>query len=172
MQPVLPALHGQHSFHSNPLIIRAGGLIEALGPEVARREVDPEGGNVTLDCAGFKERDLYPRQTPCDQDDLRKLARDTSPDELEDWYNRHVAAMYRELGAFDADRVIIYRQQYFAFYTLLEHMEMTLSLEGKARRRALAKARQLLHDPTPPIRSLPAPTPPGRTARPLTSELQ
>jgi hypothetical protein len=46
----------------------------------------------------------------------------------------------------DGDRVIIYRQQYFAFFTLLEHMEMTLSLEGKARRRALAKARRLLHE--------------------------
>ncbi len=25
----------------------------------------------------------------------------------------------------DGDRVIVYRQQYFAFFTLLEHMEMT-----------------------------------------------
>jgi len=43
----------------------------------------------------------------------------------------------------DGDRVIIYRQQYFAFFTLLEHTELTLSLEGKARRKALAKARRL-----------------------------
>ncbi len=35
-------LHGQHSFHSYPLIVRAGGLVDALGPEVARRQVDPE----------------------------------------------------------------------------------------------------------------------------------
>ena len=46
----------------------------------------------------------------------------------------------------DGDRVIIYRQQSFAFFTLLEHMEMTLSLEGKPRRRALSKARRLLKD--------------------------
>ena len=39
-------LHGQHSFHSYPLIVRSGGLIEALGPEVARREVDPHSGKV------------------------------------------------------------------------------------------------------------------------------
>ena len=51
----------------------------------------------------------------------------------------------------DGDRVVVYRQQYFAFFTLLEHMEMTLSLEGKPRRRALSKARQLLNqEPTPP----------------------
>ena len=63
-------LHGQHSFHSYPLIVRAGGLVDALGPEVARRQVDPESGNLTLECAGFNDRNLYPRQTPCDQDFL------------------------------------------------------------------------------------------------------
>jgi hypothetical protein len=46
----------------------------------------------------------------------------------------------------DGDRVIVYRQQCFGFFTLLEHMELTLSLEGKARRKALAKARRLLQD--------------------------
>ena len=96
-------LHGQHSFHSYPLIIRAGGLVEALGPEAARREVDPQSGHETLHCEGFNHRNLYPRQTPCDQDFLRKLARDTEPEKLEDWYNRHVAAMYQELGAFDPE---------------------------------------------------------------------
>ena len=29
----------------------------------------------------------------------------------------------------DGDRVIIYRQQYFGFFTLPEHTELTLSLE-------------------------------------------
>jgi hypothetical protein len=50
----------------------------------------------------------------------------------------------------DADRVIIYRQQYFGFFTLLEHTELTLSLEGKARRRALAKARRLRQESSLP----------------------
>ena len=50
----------------------------------------------------------------------------------------------------DGDRVVICRQQYFAFFTLLEHTEMTLSLESKARRRALAKARRLLGEQTSP----------------------
>jgi Transposase DDE domain len=100
-------LHGQHSFHSYPLIIRAGGLIDALGPEVARRQVDPQSGNLTLQCAGFNDRNLYPRQTPCDQDFLRKLARDTEPEKLQEWYNRHVVAVYKELGAFDGDGLFI-----------------------------------------------------------------
>ena len=100
-------LHGQHSFHSYPLIIRAGGLVDALGPEVARRTVDSDSGNLTLQCVGFNDRNLYPRQTPCDQDFLRKLARDTEPEKLEEWYNRHVVAVYKELGAFDADGLFI-----------------------------------------------------------------
>jgi hypothetical protein len=100
-------LHGQHSFHSYPLIIRAGGLIDALGPEVAQRKVDPESGDLTLECTGFNDRNLYPRQTPCDQDFLRKLARDTEPEKLEEWYNRDVVAIYKELGAFDADGLFI-----------------------------------------------------------------
>lgn len=49
----------------------------------------------------------------------------------------------------DGDRVIVYRQQYFAFFTLLEHTELMLSLEGKARRKALAKARRLQREDVP-----------------------
>jgi hypothetical protein len=49
----------------------------------------------------------------------------------------------------DADRVVVYRGQSFAFFTLLEHRELLLSLEGKARQRALAKARSLLHGEPP-----------------------
>ena len=89
------------------MIVRAGGLVDALGPEVARRQVDPESGNLTLECAGFNDRNLYPRQTACDQDFLRKLARDIEPESLEEWYNRHVVTVYKELGAFDADGLFI-----------------------------------------------------------------
>ena len=99
-------LHGKHSFHSYPWIIRAGGLVDALGPEVAQRQVDDDG-NVTLECHGFNDRNLYPRQTPCDQDYLRKLARDTSVDKLERWYNEHAAVLFGELGAYDSDGLFI-----------------------------------------------------------------
>jgi hypothetical protein len=100
-------LHGQHGFHGYPLIIRAGGLVDALGPEVARREVDSTTGNMTLQCAGFNDRNLYPRATPCDQDFLRKLARDTEPEKLEEWYNSRVAAIYKDLDAFDGEGLFI-----------------------------------------------------------------
>ncbi|MFQ5463955.1 MAG: transposase [Phycisphaerae bacterium] len=100
-------LHGSHSFHSYPLIIRGGGLIDALGPEVARREVDPETGDVSISCAGFNGRNLGPRSTPCDQDYLRKLAKQTDAEELEQWYNQHVAKLYGELEAYDEEGLFI-----------------------------------------------------------------
>ena len=76
-------LHGSHSFHSYPLIIRAGGLIDALGRRSRRRKVDPQTGDMSIWCAGFNDRNLGPRSTPCDQDYLRKLAKDTDPQKLE-----------------------------------------------------------------------------------------
>jgi len=42
-----------------------------------------------------------------DQDCLRKLAKDTDPKALEQWYNRHVAQLYGQLGADEEERVFI-----------------------------------------------------------------
>jgi len=62
--------------------------------------------------------------------------------------NRRTSETARRLLP-DGDRVIIYRQQYFGFFSLLEHTKLTLSLEGKARRRALAQARRLRQEAPP-----------------------
>jgi hypothetical protein len=120
-------LHGSHSFHSYPLIIRAGGLVDALGPEVAHREVDPETGDIRLHCAGFNERNFGPRVTPCDQDFLRKLAKDTEAQKLEDWYNRHVATLYGEMKGYDPDGIFIGDGSYL-FVPDNEHYENSLRL--------------------------------------------
>jgi hypothetical protein len=87
--------------------VDARAIVEALGPQIARRHVDLDSGDLTLQCTGFNDRNLYPRETPCDQDFLRKLVRDTDPEQLEEWYNRHVVAVYKELGAFDGGGVFI-----------------------------------------------------------------
>jgi hypothetical protein len=120
-------LHGMHSFHSYPWIIRSGGLIDALGPEVAERRVDPDNGNVAIHCAGFNDRNLYPRSTPCDQDYLRKLAHDTKSEELEEWYNHHVAALYAELKAYDTEGIFIADGSYL-FVPDNEHYEGSVRL--------------------------------------------
>jgi len=80
-------LHGAQGYHAFPRILRSGGLIEALGPEMGgRKTLHPETGDVTLACPGFNDKNDYDRQTPCDQDFLRKFAHDTKPDALHRWF--------------------------------------------------------------------------------------
>ena len=75
-------LHGAAAYHAYPLVLRSGGLITALGPEVGRKAVHPETGDVCLSCPGFNRKHTYDQQTPCDQDFLRKFARDIDADRL------------------------------------------------------------------------------------------
>ena len=49
-------LHGAASYHAYPHVLRSGGLVTALGPEVARKAVHPETGDVSLACTGFNEK--------------------------------------------------------------------------------------------------------------------
>jgi len=62
-------------------------MLNAFGPQVAHKSKHPETKDVTLSCAGFNDKNDYDRQTPCDQDYLRKLARDTQPELLQSWFN-------------------------------------------------------------------------------------
>jgi hypothetical protein len=58
-------LHGAQSYHAFPRILRSGGLIEALGPELGGRgSLPPDTGDVTLACTGFDDKNDYDRQTP------------------------------------------------------------------------------------------------------------
>ncbi len=101
-------LHGAQSYHAFPRILRSGGLIEALGPELGgRKSRHPETGDVTLACPGFNDKNDYDRQTPCDQDFLRKFARDTQAERLHAWFNREVPRCLRSLGLFDPEGLFI-----------------------------------------------------------------
>ncbi len=101
-------LHGAQSYHAFPRILRSGGLIEALGPEMGgRKSRHPETGDVTLACPGFNDKNDYDRQTPCDQDFLRKFAHDTQTDPLHAWFNREVPRCLRSLGLFDPEGLFI-----------------------------------------------------------------
>src|SRR5208337_2173583 len=46
-------LHGAPGYNAFPYVIRCGGLIDALGPEVGRKAVHPQSGDVTLGRTGF-----------------------------------------------------------------------------------------------------------------------
>jgi hypothetical protein len=101
-------LHGAQSYHAFPRILRSGGLIEALGPEMGGRKTrHPETGDVTLACPGFNDKNDYDRQSPCDQDFLRKFAHDTKADLLHAWFNREVPRFLRSLGLFDPEGLFI-----------------------------------------------------------------
>ena len=65
-------LHGVHSFNAYPYVVRCGGMLNAFGPAVAHKAEHPVSGDVTLSCQGFNGKNDYDRQTPCDQDFLRK----------------------------------------------------------------------------------------------------
>jgi hypothetical protein len=94
-------LHGVHGFHSYPYVVRCGGMLSAFGPEVARKTTHPDSGDVTLACRGFNDKNDYDRQTPCDQDFLRKLAKDTKPEALEGWFNVDAARLFKKHKLFD-----------------------------------------------------------------------
>src|SRR5438128_1712986 len=100
------------SYHAFPYVLRSGGLITALGPNVGRKAVHPDTAAVTLACEGFNDKNTNGRQTPCDQavtvcrehstrngpyrqDFLRKFASDTKPDRLHAWFNREVPRCLR-----------------------------------------------------------------------------
>ena len=118
-------LHGAQSYHAFPRILRSGGLIEALGPELGgRRSLHPDTGDVTLACPGFNDKNDYDRQTPCDQDFLRKFARDTNADLLHGWFNREVPRCLRSLGLFDPEGLFIGDASYL-FVPDNEHYEQS-----------------------------------------------
>ncbi len=99
--------HGVHSFHAFPYVVRSGGMVQAFGPEMGHKAVHPETGDISLACEGFNHKNTFDRQTPCDQDYLRKMARRTEPELLEDWFNRDVVGIFKQHHAFDAEGIFI-----------------------------------------------------------------
>ena len=100
-------LHGVHSFHAFPYVVRSGGMVQAFGPEMGYKAVHPATGDISLACGGFNHKNTFDRQTPCDQDYLRKMARRTEPELLEGWFNREVVGIFKDHHAFDAEGIFI-----------------------------------------------------------------
>ncbi len=100
-------LHGRHSFHSYPFVVRSGGLMSLLGPDKAQRRIDPTSGDLHLQCAGFNRKNHYHRETPCDADFLRKMARDTAPDALSSWLGTALPRALKKRRAFDREGIFV-----------------------------------------------------------------
>jgi hypothetical protein len=77
-----------------------------------------------LACPGFNDKNDYDRQTPCDQDFLRKFAHDTNTDRLHAWFNREVPRCLRSLGLFDPEGLFIGDASYL-FVPDNEHYEQS-----------------------------------------------
>jgi Transposase DDE domain len=120
-------LHGAMGYHAFPYVIRSGGLIEALGPAVGRKAVHPDTQDVTLACPGFNDKNHYDRQTPCDQDFLRKFARATDAERLQAWFNREVPRCLRSLQLLDEEGLFIGDASYL-FVPDNEHYEHSVKM--------------------------------------------
>jgi len=99
--------HGEHHFAAYPFVVRLGGMIEAFGPQMGQKVTHPQTGDVTLVCEGFNDKNDYDRQTPCDQDHLRKMARKTDAGKLQLWFNRDVVGIFKQHHVFDPEGIFI-----------------------------------------------------------------
>jgi hypothetical protein len=99
--------HGVNQFHAFPYVVRSGGMINAFGPEMGHKVTHPQTGDVTLSCQGFNKKNEYDRQTPVDQDYLRKMAKRTDSELLMTWFNRDVAGIFKEHHVFDPEGLFV-----------------------------------------------------------------
>ena len=100
-------LHGVHAFNAFPLLVRAGGMLNAFGPQAGKKVIHPDTGEVTLSCEGFNHKNHYDRQSPCDHDYLRKMARDTRAEELMRWFGQDVVSIFRSQRSFDKEGLFL-----------------------------------------------------------------
>lgn len=100
-------LHGVHAFDAFPMVVRSGGMVQAFGPKAGRKVVHPETGETTVVCEGFNQKNHYDRETPCDSDYLRKVAKDTDAEALMGWFNRDVVRVFRKHRVFDKEGFFI-----------------------------------------------------------------
>lgn len=100
-------LHGVHAFNAFPMLVRAGGMLNAFGPGTGKKVTHPDTGEVTIACEGFNNKNHYDRQTPCDSDYLRKMAKDTRADKLMRWFSYDVVRIFRRQRAFDKEGLFL-----------------------------------------------------------------
>ncbi len=100
-------LHGVHAFDAFPMVVRSGGMLQAFGAKAGRKVVHPETKETTVLCEGFNHKNHFDRETPCDPDYLRKVAKDTDAEALMGWFNRDVERIFRKHRVFDKEGIFI-----------------------------------------------------------------
>lgn len=100
-------LHLENSFNSFERVVRCGGLLSALPPEIASKHLDPKSKQIVLECRGFNDKNHYARTTPCDQDFLRKYVKDVAADKWLAWFNGPAQQTFQAYGFFDPEGIFI-----------------------------------------------------------------
>jgi hypothetical protein len=100
-------LHQENSYSALERVMQCGGLLSALPPDLASKHLDPQTQEIWLQCRGFNDKNTYPRKTPCDQDTLRKAARDVADSRWQDWFNGPVQQVFQKYGFFDPGGIFI-----------------------------------------------------------------
>ena len=104
-------------------MLHCGGLVDALGPEQAGYLQEPESGQWRRRMGGYNKKNQYERTTPCDKDFLRKLAKDTPAQLLEDWFGGAVVQEYKQMEAFDKAGIFLIDGTYLFVPLDNEHYE-------------------------------------------------
>lgn len=100
-------LHQENSFLAFERVVRCGGLLAALPPELAEKHLDVKSRQWALHCQGFNHKNSYDRATPCDQDTLRKALKDVSAATWLEWFNGAVQQVFQSYGFFDPEGLFI-----------------------------------------------------------------
>jgi hypothetical protein len=100
-------LHQENSFLAFERVVRCGGLLSALPPELAAKHLDAKTRQWTLHCQGFNDKNDYDRATPCDQDTLRKAFKDVPAAQWLEWFNGSVQRVFQSEGFFDPQGIFI-----------------------------------------------------------------
>lgn len=100
-------LHQENSFLAFERVVRCGGLLSALPPDLATKHLDPKTRQWALECHGFNDKNDYDRHTPCDQDTLRKALKDVTAAKWFTWFNGPVQQVFQADGFFDPQGLFI-----------------------------------------------------------------
>jgi len=100
-------MHQENSFLALERVVRCGGLLSALPPDLATKHLDEKTRRWALHCQGFNHKNHYDRATPCDQDTVRKALKDVSAQQWLDWFNGPVQETFQSYGFFDPEGIFI-----------------------------------------------------------------
>ncbi len=120
-------LHGASGFSALPYVLHCGGLKEAVGPGQVTTVKDAKTQDYLAKWEGYNRKNYYDRRTPCDQDFVRKLARDTPAGALEAWFGRALPQLYRSVQAFDPEGIFLIDGSYL-FVPDNDHYENSVVL--------------------------------------------